>query len=68
MVTQMMETITISEAARLGCMTPNGLRYWIERGAIETVRTPLGRVVVRESFEGFLRNRTQREIEIPASL
>jgi len=59
MVAELADTMTISEAARYSAMTPNGLRYWIERGEVETIRTPLGRVVVRESFESFLRNRAQ---------
>jgi len=68
MVVETLPTLTIAEAARQAAMHPNSLRYWIERGHVEAVTTPLGRVIVRESLEEFLRNRTQREIEIPAGL
>ncbi len=68
MIGELTSTISISDAARRAGMTPNGLRYWLEREQVETIKTPLGRVIVQESLEAFLRNRTQREIEIPAGL
>ena len=57
MLTNLGATVTIAEAARRMRITPNGLRYWIERGRIETVPTPLGRLVVEESLSAFLRER-----------
>ncbi len=46
-------TTTIDEAVRRLDMSPNGLRYWIRRGRIRTVVTPLGRVVLEESLREF---------------
>ncbi len=50
-------TITISEAARRAGFSANALRYWIDRGHVEVVATPLGRVVVQKSLEAFLQHR-----------
>lgn len=52
-------TITIAEAARLSGVHPNSLRYWINRGDVETVPTPLGKLVVRESLNEYLRTREE---------
>ena len=68
MLAELTHTVTIAEAGRRAGVHVNSIRNWIERGHVEVVATPLGRVVVRESLEEFLRNRTQREIEIPAGL
>ena len=60
MIAEMTQTISIAEAARRAGMHPNTLRYWIQRRCLETVGTPLGRVVVRESLDEFLRDREQK--------
>ncbi len=59
--TQEQSVMTIAEAAQLAHMTRNGLRYWVDRGHIRVVFTPYGRLVVRESFEEFLRQRAADE-------
>ena len=68
MIAELTSMMSIADAARRADMTPNGLRWHIERGQIETIRTPLGRVIVRDSFEAFLRSRAERAIANAASL
>jgi len=52
-----MEYVSISEASRRAHISPNGIRYWIRRGQIETLKTPLGRVVAVDSLDLFLKGR-----------
>jgi len=68
MIAEFTRTMSIADAARRADMTPNGLRWHIDRGQVETIRTPLGRVIVRESFEAFLSRRAERAIARPAVL
>lgn len=63
MIAQLADTITIAESARAAQLAPQTLRYHIRRGQIETVMTPLGRLVIRQSLENFLRNRAQQAEE-----
>ena len=60
-------TVTIAEGARRAGMTANGLRYWISRGAVSTVPTPLGRVVVKDSLDRFLESRKEKRHGAAAS-
>ncbi len=60
MTAKMAHCLTIAEAARRAEMHPNNLRYWMRRGAVETVQTPLGRVVVRDSLEEFVKLRADQ--------
>ncbi len=54
------DTISIAQAARQADdVHPNTVRDWIRRGYVDSVLTPLGKVVVRESLEEFLRARSQ---------
>lgn len=64
MRTQEPAVVTIAESARRLGITPNGLRYWIRRGHIETVATPLGRVVLAESLRAFIASREVGQTEI----
>lgn len=63
MVAQLANTITIAEAARRLSLSPTTMRYWIRRGQVETISTPLGKLVVTESLEEFRRNRSERQEE-----
>ncbi len=54
---QFADTVTIADGARQARLSPHTLRYHIKRGQIETMMTPLGRLVIRESLETFLRSR-----------
>ena len=65
MVAQLADTITIAEAARRVGLSPTTMRYWIRRGHLETVMTPLGKVVVTESVEEFQRTRAEEAKGIP---
>lgn len=57
MLAELSGTTTIAESARRAHLSPQTLRYHIKRGQIETVMTPLGRLVIRKSLEEFLQNR-----------
>ena len=61
------DAATIAEAARRGGVHVNTVRKWIDRGHLQVVATPLGRVIVRESLEDFLRDRAQVEDKAIAS-
>jgi transposase-like protein len=52
-------TTTIAEGARQAGVSPNAVRKWIRAGHIEAVPTPLGKLVVRESLNEYLRDRAQ---------
>lgn len=56
------DAATIAEAARRGGVHVNTVRKWIDRGHLQVVATPLGRVIIRESLEQLLRDRAQ-EVE-----
>jgi len=68
MLAELSHTITIAEGARQAGFSANAMRYWIARGHVQVVATPLGRVIVRESLEEFLRSRSARAIANAASL
>jgi len=61
MAVEMKDTITIAEAARKTGITSNGLRHWIFKGDIETIETPLGKLVVAKSFDEFLEEREAKK-------
>jgi len=61
MIAMQEAVMTIAEAAQRANMTRNGLRYWVDRGHIRVVGTPYGRLVVRASFEEFLRQRAAED-------
>ncbi len=62
-IIELSDTLRIVDAAKEAGYTPNGLRYWIGNGTIATVRTPLGRLVLRESLQEFLESRAERHSE-----
>jgi predicted site-specific integrase-resolvase len=62
-IIELSDTLRIVDAAKEAGYTPNGLRYWIGNGTIATVRTPLGRLVIRESLQEFLESRAERHSE-----
>jgi len=68
MLAELNSTITIAEAARQAGFSANAMRYWIRRGQVDAINTPLGRLIVRESLEEFLRDRAERAIETTARL
>jgi len=57
MLAELAQTTTIAEGARMAGLTPQTMRYHIRRGQIETVMTPLGRLVMRKSLAKFLERR-----------
>lgn len=61
--TDLQRTITIAEAARKVGITPNGLRHWIAKGEIDTITTPLGRIVVEVALDEFLQRRREKKEE-----
>ncbi len=65
MLAELAQTTTIAEGARMAGLAPQTLRYHIRRGQIETVMTPLGRLILRNSLEKFLRSRADEAKEIP---
>jgi len=67
MLTQMADTVTIAESGRRAGMHPNNIRYWVLKGRLEAIPTPLGKVITRASLERFLEDRERRQKETVAS-
>lgn len=61
MVLELGHTTTIVDAAKQLQIHPNSVRYFLDRGRLDAVVTPLGRVVVQESIDRLRVEREERQ-------
>lgn len=66
MAVELTDTITIAEAARRCGVHPNSVRDWAAQGRIETISTPLGKLVISTSLEAFRQRRADKAKETPS--